>query len=80
MMNRLARASLGAALALALVSLVACGDGLSPEDATAECERLQEDIPSCLADAAVFTECEACYEECGLNCSLESGCGFVCPD
>lgn len=74
------------ALTAALVALpavaIGCGDGLSTEDATAECEDLRARLTSCLEDDATMASCISCYEECGVNCDVSDACPatFDCGD
>jgi hypothetical protein len=60
---------------------VGCGDGLSNESATAECEELQQRLTQCLSEDATFSQCVTCFEECGVDCEVSEACPatFACP-
>lgn len=67
----------------ALVSLsltLACGDGLSSEDAAVECDAIRA-AEDCVNDSS-YAQCLACMEECGDSCGVvNTACPtlFVCP-
>lgn len=68
-------------LGMAVLALTAsaCGPSFTPEEATAECDRLRNDLTACFTDE-VYDQCVACHEECGRDCSLLDSCPhqFVC--
>lgn len=68
-------------LGMAVLALTAsaCGPTFTPEEATAECDRLRNDLAACFTDE-VYDQCVACHEECGRDCSLLDSCPhqFVC--
>jgi hypothetical protein len=64
------------------VSTTGCGDGLSTEDAQAECDELQLRLTQCLSDDATMAACVSCFEECGVSCDVSDACPatFACGD
>ena len=74
------------ALTAALVALpavaIGCGNGLSTEDAQAECDDLAARLASCLDDDQAMASCVSCHEECGVDCDVSDACPatFACAD
>ncbi|MEZ4443339.1 MAG: hypothetical protein R3B72_29860 [Polyangiaceae bacterium] len=65
-----------------LLTVSACGNHYSTQDAYVACEDLQTRV-STLTDDQTFAECVACYEDCGDECALDEsaeGSPFSCPN
>ncbi len=62
-------------LIVLLAAPFACGPSMDTEEASAQCDRIAADLLSCI-DKAAHSECVACYEDCGRECSLVDS---TCP-
>ncbi len=63
----------GALAAVLLATLWGCGSGdFTREEAINRCDSARAGNPC--ATSASFDECVACYEECGIDCSVQESC------
>lgn len=59
--------------------LAGCGSSFTTEEATEVCERQRQAQAACFDDQ-VMSQCIACHEECGRECSQAESCplAFSC--
>ena len=62
-----------AAAAIVWTAAAGCSPGLSKSDADVRCNADQSALSACYS-AAVFTQCESCFEQCGDSCDRLGTC------
>ena len=57
-----------------------CGSGVTVEEAKQLCDKMRNDGPQCVDDAA-YKQCLSCQAECGDQCLTQESCPvqFACP-